>query len=300
MSATLRHVIDSITPASAAHAEGARLKVAAVGAPMLERLAARLGGAQHTARLRTRRAIACVIADHGAGDPGISLGRDHPTIVAAHAIVAGSAALAAIARTSGTSVLLIDAGAAEPTHLPSSVVTLGRTPTRDLHREPAMTVVDASLALDAGIALALSLEVDVIAVGALGLGSEVAAAAIRGALARETLDGPEAEANQLGLAFDGSPLEVLARFGGGDTAVLAGLMLAAASMNIAVLLDGAATGAAALVAAAFAPEVRGYLISAHAGSGLGDSIFDVGLGHGEGSGAAMVIPLVDQCASMTS
>jgi nicotinate-nucleotide--dimethylbenzimidazole phosphoribosyltransferase len=304
MSQTLKHVIESISPASAAHAEGARLRLASMGAPMLERLAAQLGGAQHDSRVRgARRTIVTVIADHGAGDPGIALGADHPSVIAACAIADGSAALPTIARTTRTPIVIIDAGTREPSHMPAAAVHLGRLPTFDLLREPAMTVMDATLGLDAGIALAISLSepgVDVLAVGSLGLGSEVSTAALLGALTRDVIEGPESQANQLGRDFAGSPLEILATFGGGDTAVLAGLMLAAASMNVPVILDGPATGAAALVACAFAPSVRGYFIAAHAGAGAGFSpIFEVGLGHGEGTGAAMLLPLIDQVAAVT-
>jgi nicotinate-nucleotide--dimethylbenzimidazole phosphoribosyltransferase len=104
-----------------------------------------------------------------------------------------------------------------------------------------------------------------------------------------------------------SGLELLAHFGGPETGVLAGLMLAAASMNVPVILDGYATGAAALVARAFAPAVTGYLVAAHRGSftmpailqqlGL-TPVFEVGVGHGEGVGAAMVLPLLDQVAAL--
>jgi nicotinate-nucleotide--dimethylbenzimidazole phosphoribosyltransferase len=55
----------------------------------------------------------------------------------------------------------------------------------------------------------------------------------------------------------GGPLDVLANFGGSETALLAGLMLGCASINVPVILDGYATGMAALVAAAFAPAVTG-------------------------------------------
>jgi len=76
-----------------------------------------------------------------------------------------------------------------------------------------------------------------------------------------------------------------------------------------VILDGYATGAAALVAAAFAPHVIGYLIAAHTGTftqprilahlGL-HPVFDVGLGHGEGTGAAMILPLIDQVTALAA
>jgi nicotinate-nucleotide--dimethylbenzimidazole phosphoribosyltransferase len=105
------------------------------------------------------------------------------------------------------------------------------------------------------------------------------------------------------------PLEILATFGGSETAVLTGLILGAASINVPVILDSYATGTAALLAAAFAPAVTGYLIAAHRGSFTHPAIldhlaipaaFDVGLGHGEGTGAAMVLPLLDQVAALAS
>jgi nicotinate-nucleotide--dimethylbenzimidazole phosphoribosyltransferase len=113
-----------------------------------------------------------------------------------------------------------------------------------------------------------------------------------------------------GLALRGSPpLEVLAHVGGPDTALLAGLILGAASTNVPVILDGYATGAAALVACALAPEAVGYLLAAHRGgftlpailAHLGLSpIYEVGLGHGEGTGAAMILPLLDQVVALAA
>ena len=308
----LRHVIDSISPASGAHAEGARQNVAAAGTPILERLAAQLGGAQHTPRPRgDKRTIVVVIGDHGVGDPGIALGASHPTALAAHAIADGTAALAQVARASKTPILLVNAGAVED--MPASVVALGRGPTRNLLVEPAMTVVDASLALEAGIALAVSLVdqgLDVLAVGAIGIGAEVSSAALLGTrgIAIDVEDAGANEAWTKGQALaDAGTLEQLATFGGPETGVLAGLMLGAASMNVPTILDSYATSAAALVGCALAPALAGYLVAAHAGTfthgrtlaALGlTPIFEVGLGHGEGTGAAMAIPMVDQVAAL--
>jgi nicotinate-nucleotide--dimethylbenzimidazole phosphoribosyltransferase len=247
---------------------------------------------------------------------------------------------------------MIDAGARETSHMPESAVALGRGPTRDLAREPAMTIVDATLGLEAGIALAVSLAegpepLALIALGALGVGAEVASAALIGAVTGRVPPGladPQAElaarrgAELAGPSFaelavgtqvttrEGVPalagppthdppwvppsgLELLAAFGGSETAVLAGLILGAASINVPVILDSYATGAAALVAAQLAPAVTGYLVAAHRGSFTMpailsylqlEPIFEVGLGHGEGSGAAMVLALVDQVAQLAN
>jgi nicotinate-nucleotide--dimethylbenzimidazole phosphoribosyltransferase len=342
MSQVLQHVIAAIGPASQANAEAVGARIAAANAPVLERLARGLAGAQHTPRPRSsRRTVVVVAADHGVGDPGIAMGADHPTVIAARAIADGSAALCQVTRaaiasgsallTGATPIVLVDAGATESSQMPDIAVQLGRGPSRDLLREPAMTVIDAVLGLEAGIALSLSLcdqpapasdaaptdsspAPDVLAVGALGVGSEVASAALLGALSGKAPTGLGDEvaegAGQRGVEHAGiGALELLATFGGSDTAVLAGLMLGAASMNVPVILDSYATGTAALVAAALAPPVTGYLIAAHRGSFTHPAIlehlglvpaFEVGLGHGEGTGAAMVLPLLDQVAALTA
>jgi nicotinate-nucleotide--dimethylbenzimidazole phosphoribosyltransferase len=312
VSEVVRHVVSSIGAASRAQAEAARARVAGANAGVLERLAAQLAGAQHTSVPRAdRRTIVVVAGDHGAGDPGIALGPSHPTVIAAIAIADGSAALAGVARASRAPIVIVDAGAVESAAMPASVIQLGRGPTRDLLREPAMTVIDATLGLEAGIALAMSLSeqgLDVLALGALGLGSDLAAAALLGALGAP--EPAEVEAWGHGRSFERSTgLEILAAVGGAETAVLAGLILGAASVNTPIVLDGHATGAAAAIAAKLAPPVTGYLIAAHAGSALQaaflerlglEPVFAVGLGHGEGIGAAMVLPLIDQVTTLVA
>jgi nicotinate-nucleotide--dimethylbenzimidazole phosphoribosyltransferase len=315
-------VIAAIGPASQANAEAVRAHVAQANAPVLERLAASLAAAQHTPKPRTaRRLVAVVAGDHGCGDPGLAMGKDHPTVVAARAIADGSAALCQVARSAQTPIVLVDAGSREPGHMPDIAIQLGRGPSHDLMREMAMTIVDAALGLDAGIALSISLAertsdapLDLLALGALGVGSEVASAAILAAITGQppgALRDDIAEAAGIrGIALRGAgPLEILATFGGSETAVLAGLILGAASINVPVILDSYATGAAALIAAALAPSVTGYLIAAHRGSFTHPAIldhlgitaaFEVGLGHGEGTGAAMVLPLLDQVAALAS
>jgi nicotinate-nucleotide--dimethylbenzimidazole phosphoribosyltransferase len=103
-------------------------------------------------------------------------------------------------------------------------------------------------------------------------------------------------------------ITAVAEIGGGDTAVMIGVMLGAASMTIPVVLDGHETLAAALVARVLAPDVLGSLIASQIGSSgsaklaldaLGlEPVVMAGLGHGEGAGAAMVMSLIPGAASL--
>lgn len=328
-SAVLRHVIESISPASEAH-RGAAMRRLRERGPMFDRLGGQLAAAQHGPPRAARRTLVIAAGDHGAADPGISLGEQHPTVIAAHAIEGGDAAVRQLARAARAEVLLLDCGCAGSAHFPASAIAIGRRPSGDARQLAALTPVETIAAIEAGIAVAVSLldgrasadadaapalGTDVLALGAIGLGSELAAAALAGALLAPaqlasllalpaSLDADERALVELGQRHAATldPLAALAAFGGPETATLAGLILAAASMNLPVILDGEATGAAALIAVRLAPHAAGYVIAAQQGHGcmpaivaaLGlESIFAGGVGHGEGAGAAMVLGLLD-------
>jgi nicotinate-nucleotide--dimethylbenzimidazole phosphoribosyltransferase len=335
--AVLDHVCAAISPPSAAQALGARLRLGlpATSAPgaddpaadpaSLAALAVRLAAARHAPSPRTARAhLVVVLGDHGSADPGVDLGDAHPAVIAARAIDAGTAAVATAARAAGAPVMIVDAGLATRAPLPAAVIRLsaGRG-AADVTREPAMTVVEALLALQSGVALATSLAderdagagLDVLALGHVAPGAEVASAALVAHLTGAPLaevappaDHADVAAALAHVTAATGPLEALAALGGPDLALLTGLILAAASMNVPVVLEDHGTSAAALVAARLAPAVPGYLIAAHGGTrpahrralaalGLAP-LFALGVGSGEGAGAALALGLVDGAARL--
>lgn len=105
-----------------------------------------------------------------------------------------------------------------------------------------------------------------------------------------------------------SPLTVLAEVGGLEIAALAGFLLGGAAAGVPVLVDGVITLAGATVAAALCPAVRERLVAAHRSSEPGasvalawlglDPLIDLGLRLGEGSGAALAVPLVQAAAAV--
>ncbi len=310
MSTVLAHVVSSILPPSVAMAAEARARGG--------ELAGWLAGARHTPRPSAeRRVVLVAAADHGVADPGVALGAGHPTAIALAALDGGGAALCKIARAAGATLLLVDAGVAEPSHVPPAAVCLSPGHgSGDLATGAALSIVEVGMALDAGIALATALaeeRLDVLALGALGLGGDVAAAAVIAALTggdAELAPGDLRAQVAAGLAHlppGATPTAVLAAVGGREIAVLAGVILAAAATHVPVIVDGAVTTAAALVAVRLAPNAAGYVCAAHAGGGpaaaaarraLGlTPLVAVGLGHGEGTGAAMALPLVAAAAA---
>ncbi len=104
-------------------------------------------------------------------------------------------------------------------------------------------------------------------------------------------------------------LRVMARFGGFEIAMLAGAMLAAAEARMTLLIDGFIVTSALLVAAQISPAILDYCIYAHCSNEAGHRrqldwlkgrpLLDLGLRLGEGTGAALALPLLKSaCAFM--
>jgi nicotinate-nucleotide--dimethylbenzimidazole phosphoribosyltransferase len=98
------------------------------------------------------------------------------------------------------------------------------------------------------------------------------------------------------------PMTALAALGGGEFAVLAGVVLGIAAGGGVVVLDGMATGVAALVALELEPAVASHLIAGqrsreaghqHVLEALGlEPILDLRLRAGEGAGACLAVTVV--------
>jgi len=100
----------------------------------------------------------------------------------------------------------------------------------------------------------------------------------------------------------------LRRLGGFEIAALAGAYLRCAQLGIAVLVDGFICSAAALCAVRLNPACRPWLIFAHRSAEPGHvavlealgavPLLDLGLRLGEGSGAALAVPLLQQACAL--
>ena len=101
-------------------------------------------------------------------------------------------------------------------------------------------------------------------------------------------------------------LDVLHKVGGLEIAGLAGVMIAAASRRIPIVVDGFISTAAAIIAVGLAPGVRNYLIAAHQSVEIGHRamlkhlrltpLLDLNLRLGEGTGSALAFHLIEASA----
>ena len=290
----------------------------------LEELAVRVAGIRWDAAPgRLAPAIVLAAADHGYARQGVSAYPPEVTGQMLANFLAGGAAVNVLAREAGARLVVVDAGVLEPVADPAVRPLRIGAGTEDASRGPAMTREQALHGLAGGAALAEELAaegVGVLAVGDMGIGNTTAAAALAAALlpaepwavcGRGTgVDdvGLERKVAVVGRALAvnraalGDPVGALAAVGGFELAVLAGVCLGGAAAGCVVLLDGFPTGAAALVAARIAPAAGARMVAGHRSPEPGHALvlaelglrplLDLGLRLGEGSGAALALPLV--------
>ena len=104
------------------------------------------------------------------------------------------------------------------------------------------------------------------------------------------------------------PLRILANVGGLEIAGLVGVVLGAARRRIPIVIDGFIATAAALLAVELCPAARAYLIAAHRSVEVGhraalerlelEPLFALDLRLGEGTGAALALPILDAALAL--
>jgi len=288
----------------------------------LEELAVRVAAIRGTASPGPLAAAVVVAAgDHGYAAGGVSAYPQEVTAQMLANFAAGGAAINVLAREAGARLVVVDAGVLRAVEHPAiRPVRLGAG-TADATVGPAMTREQTLAGIAAGADLAAELAgegIGVVGLGDMGIGNTTAASAVCAALLPaepaavcgrgtgiddEGLD-RKVDAVRRALAANdvADPLGALAALGGHELAFLVGVCLGAAAEGAVVLLDGFVTGAAALVAARLSPDAGGRMVAAHRSPEPGHALvladlglrplLDLGLRLGEGSGAALALPLV--------
>jgi nicotinate-nucleotide--dimethylbenzimidazole phosphoribosyltransferase len=290
----------------------------------LEDLAARLAGIYGTpSPAPIRAAVVVAAADHGVASENVSAYPQEVTRQMLANFATGGAAIAVLTRAVGAELVVADAGVVEP-YVHRAVRDLRIGPgTANATNGPAMSREQAEHALRRGADLADELVhsgVTLVALGDMGIGNTTSAAALGCAylgLSATEMCGPGTGLDELGVAHKArvvedmltrnppdpdDPLRTLAALGGFEIALLAGVALGAAAARRPVLLDGFITAAAALAAVRLEPALVDYLLPSHCSAEPGharilealslEPFLDLGLRLGEGTGAALAVPLV--------
>ena len=291
----------------------------------LESVAVQLAGLQGRVKPSLEHVwIAIFAGDHGVVAEGVSAFPQEVTGQMLHNFVNGGAAISVLARQLGASLEVVDLGTVTPSLKLPGVRHLNVGPgTANFVQGPAMTEAKGQLALQAGrdsVQRAMATGAQLFISGEMGIGNTTAASALACALLDcpvSHLTGPgtglnaegvshKAQVIERALALHGGQrddaLQTLFNLGGFEIAALVGAYLACAQEGVAALVDGFICSVAALVAVRLNPECRQWLLFGHRGAEPGhrhvlealnaQPLLDLGLRLGEGSGAALAVPLL--------
>jgi nicotinate-nucleotide--dimethylbenzimidazole phosphoribosyltransferase len=298
----------------------------------LEELAGRVAAIRGSTDLAPLpAAVVVAAADHGVAAEDVSAYPSEVTRQMLMNFAAGGAAINILAARAGAELAVIDAGVVEPVRdvrIHQLRVAAG---TRNAAQGPAMTRAEAIRAIEGGVRFARQLAgagFAIIALGDMGIANTTTASAICAALLPappQAVCGRGTGLDDAGLARKVEVVErmlaanrpdqtdaiaVTAALGGLEIACLTGLALGAAASRLVIVLDGFITTAAALAAARLAPVAVDYMIAAHRSPEPGhtlvlealrlDPLLDLGLRLGEGSGAALALPLIQSALAIVA
>ena len=290
----------------------------------LETLALQIGLIQQSLAPRLSKPHMLVFAgDHGAARAGVSAYPQDVTWQMVENFLAGGAAINVFARQVGMDLSVVDAGVARDFGGRPGMIDAKVAPgTANYLEMPAMDGAQRDIAIARGRALARELAgqgCNVIGFGEMGIGNTASASLLTHCLTCAGLDtviGRGTGLDDAGLARKrqllaravarggrtGDPLEALAQYGGFEIAMMAGAMLGAAEAGMLLLIDGFIVTSALLVAHALCPAILDYSVFAHRSQEPGHTVqlthfnieplVQLDLRLGEGTGAALVYPLV--------
>lgn len=320
----------SVVHRDAAIARQAQLTKPTGALGRLEQLAIELAGLQATERPRAARVPIIVFAgDHGIVAQGVSAYPQAVTIAMMANFASGGAAISVLARELGSSLEVVDAGTLAEAAMPGIITDKPHRGTRDFSVEAALTPAELVFAIEAGqraVARAEANQPDLLILGEMGIGNTTASAAIAAGLlgiSAEEIAGTGTGVDAAGRAHKArvidvaiarhgvggaAPEEILCAVGGLEIAAISGAIIAAAQARIPVLIDGFIVSVAALAAVRLNPSCRPFLLPSHQSAEQGhrlvlralnvQPLISLDLRLGEGSGAAIALPLVRSACSL--
>ncbi len=268
-----------------------------------------------------------VAADHGVAREGVSAYPQDVTRQMVHNFLAGGAAINVLSRSCNIDLRVVDAGCLGGS-FPAHPVLLSRrlgNGTASMARESSMSREVCAQGILAGMDLASDAVregINALGIGEMGIGNTTSATALFAAWLKipvQKLAGPGTGLNAAGIRrkiaiveqalarhektiLAGDALGVLAALGGFEIAIMAGIALGAAEHRRPCLVDGFISQAAWLAARTLCPAVTGFGFVAHVSAEPGSAALlkaagirpylDLGLRLGEGTGAALLVPIL--------
>ncbi len=294
---------------------------------VLEALAVNFAGWQRTEKPEINRIdIRVFVGDHGVVEEGVSAYPQAVTVEMIKNFSRGGAAISVLARQANANFSVVNMGTVAESPVRESVINIQLTAgTNNFCQVPAMDEETLQRALEEGAAQ-VSEDADLFVGGDMGIGNTTATAALTSAfldLSPDISVGRGAGVDDVGIAQKRvaiskalerhkadlvTPLDTLRCLGGLEIAALAGAYISAAQKSVPSVVDGYICTVAALAACRLNPGVRDWLLFSHRSAEPGHHyllealsavpLLDFGLRLGEGSGAALVLPLLQSACRL--
>lgn len=300
------------------------------GLGKLEGLAVKLAGIEGTIDLKTQKRMCLVFAaDHGVEREGVSATPRNVTALQARNMMAGHTTVAAMAIANRCAVQVVDIGIDADLNDPKVLDRKIRKGTTDILDGPAMTREEAEESIQIGHDVAQQAIDDgnqILAIGELGIANTTISSAIISVMLNEPV------ANVVGRGSNISdkrmlhkidvieeaiskwqpdatdPIDVLSKVGGFEIGGKVGAMICAAENGVPIIMDGFISEAALTIADGLYPGISQHIIASHASKERGtqlvmqryelDPLLELNMAVGEGSGAVLVLSLIDAMQSV--
>lgn len=313
----------------------ARERLDAIAKPLdglgqFEKLIVQIAGITGTDEVQiSKRAILTMCADNGIVAEGVTQTSSDVTGIVAVNMATGRSSVNRMAAVGGTEVFATDIGICTEVDCESLRNRRVRNGTANFLSEPAMRESEALQAIGEGILWVKECKekgYQILGTGEMGIGNTTTSTAVGCALlglAPEEVTGRGAGLDDEGLArkkrvitqaiqkydlYRKDALTVLRTVGGLDIAGITGIFIGGALYHVPIVLDGMITAVAALAAERLAPGVRFYMIASHLSKEPITCkimeelelypVIQAGLALGEGTGAAMLFPLLDMALTV--
>ncbi len=300
------------------------------GLGQFEKLIVQIAGITGNDNVRiNKRAILAMCADNGIVAEGVTQTSADVTAIVAVNMATGRSSVNRMAAVGGADVFAADIGICTDVECESLRKRKVRRGTANFLKEPAMSEAEALQAVGEGILWVKECReqgYQILGTGEMGIGNTTTSTAVGCALLDllpEEVTGRGAGLDNAGLVrkkqviaqaiqqydlYRQDALTVLQTVGGLDIAGLAGIFIGGALYHVPVVLDGMITAVAALTAERLVPGVREYMIASHLSrEPITHRIMEelelhpviqADLALGEGTGAAMLFPLLDMALTV--
>lgn len=300
------------------------------GLGRFEKLTARIGAILGTEQIDiSKKAVIIMCADNGIVAEGVSQSGQEVTAAVVRQMAKGASSVGKMAALLGADTIPVDIGMVGSGQIPGVLDRKIRCGTNSFRIEPAMTESEAVRAVRTGIEMAADCKQKgyrILATGEMGIGNTTTSSAVAAALLRCDADSVTgrgaglsderllykkrviAEAIEKYRLYEAEPLRVLSTVGGLDIAGLAGVCIGGGISHVPIVLDGVISMTAALLAERLVPGTSRYLIASHKGKEPAaeklaaaldlEPVIDAQMALGEGTGAVMMLALLDMAMSV--